>query len=89
MTKCFVPYKEINFYVPSGHVTYCCKHDFQHAPKIEDYANGKDFLYNDHLHSIKDNLLKGNKIKIVGKVKIREKIVGDKLKELSRKNTII
>lgn len=63
-TLCWVPYKEINFYVPSGHVTYCCKHDFQHAPKIEDYAHGNAFLYNAHLHSIKDNLLKGNKIKI-------------------------
>lgn len=62
MTWCFVPYKEINFYVPTGFITYCCKHDFQHTPKIEDFAHGKDFLYNSYLHDIKKNLLQGNKI---------------------------
>ena len=62
MTWCFVPYKEINFYVPTGFITYCCKHDFQNAPKIEDFSHGKDFLYNQYLHDIKKNLLQGNKI---------------------------
>lgn len=62
MTWCFVPYKEINFYVPSGFVTYCCKHDFKHTPKIEDFSHGKEFLYNTYLHDIKKNLLQGNKI---------------------------
>ena len=62
MTWCFVPYKEINFYVPTGFITYCCKHDFQNASKIEDFSHGKEFLYNQYLHDIKKNLLQGNKI---------------------------
>lgn len=63
-TLCWVPYKEINFYVPSGHLTYCCKHNFQHTPKIEDVAHGKDFLYNQYLFDLKNNLLEGNKISV-------------------------
>src|SRR6056300_1877136 len=64
MTWCFVPYKEINFYVPTGFVSYCCKHDFKFAPKIEDFEHGKDFLYNNYLHNLKSKLLNGKKIKM-------------------------
>lgn len=61
---CWVPYKEINFYVPNGFVTYCCKHDFNFTPKIEDFDHGKDFLSNDHVKQIKTNLLHSKKIKM-------------------------
>lgn len=61
---CWVPYKEINFYVPTGFITYCCKHDFNFTPKIEDFSHGRDFLNNEYVKNIKSNLLNNNKIKI-------------------------
>ena len=61
---CWVPYKEINFYVPTGFVTYCCKHDFNYTPKIEDFKHGKDFLNNEYLNEMKKNLLASKKINV-------------------------
>ena len=64
MTWCFVPYKEINFYVPTGHLTYCCKHDFGYAPLIEDVSHGRELLRSPFVTKMKQELLDGNKIKI-------------------------
>ena len=61
---CWVPYKEINFYVPTGFVTYCCKHNFNYTPKIEDFKHGKDFLNNEYLNEMKKNLLASKKINV-------------------------
>lgn len=61
---CWVPYEEINFYVPTGFVTYCCKHKFAYTPKIEDYSHGKDFLNNDYVNNIKTDLLNEKKIEM-------------------------
>lgn len=61
---CWVPYKEINFYVPTGYVTYCCKHHFRYVPKLDDFAHGKDFLDNKHLQELKKNLLESEKVEI-------------------------
>ena len=61
---CWVPYKEINFYVPTGYVTYCCKHHFRYVPKLDDFEHGKDFLNNNHLNDLKKDLLDGQQIDI-------------------------
>ena len=61
---CWVPYKEINFYVPTGYVTYCCKHHFRYVPKLDDFEHGKDFLNNNHLNDLKTDLLDGQQIDI-------------------------
>ncbi len=64
MTKCWVPFKEVNFYVPSGIIAYCCKHVPELCEPIESYAHGKLILDNIYLQSMRKSLFSNDKIAI-------------------------
>ena len=60
MSLCWLPYKEVHLYVPSGAVMYCCKQDDKHY-KLDDFSSGKDILFNEQLTKLKKDLYTGKK----------------------------